>query len=407
MCCVNRLGGLIICSILAGLVAGCGGGGGDSVMLAPPAGPDQTPPEILVHRVFTSLPAFNRPVAMKQAPGDDSRWFVAEKSGVIRVFANNVDSSSASVFLEISSIVNSTSEGGLLGFAFHPDFPLTPEVYISYTRSGAPLVSYISRFLSTDDGQTLNAGSEEVILTVLQPETNHNGGDLMFGPDGFLYAGFGDGGGSGDPLGNGQNDTNLHGSIIRIDVSGAAPYSIPADNPNATNGICTQGYGGAPCPEIYAWGLRNPWRFSFDAETGTLWAGDVGQGNWEEIDRIESGANYGWNVREGAHCFSPATGCADTFTDPVTEYDHSVGRSVTGGYVYRGSSISELIGWYIFGDFISGRMFAVSSNSASGVAPEELLDTSLSIVSFAEDNSNELYILDYIVGTIHRVEKAP
>jgi glucose/arabinose dehydrogenase len=153
--------------------------------------------------------------------------------------------------------------------------------------------------------------------------------------------------------------------------------------------------------------LRNPWRFSFDAETGTLWAGDVGQGSWEEIDRIESGENYGWNVREGAHCFSPATGCADTFTDPVTEYDHSVGRSVTGGYVYRGSSISDLIGWYIFGDFISGRIFAVGADSASGVAPEELLDTSLSIVSFAEDNNNELYVLDYSAGTMHKIEKAP
>ena len=242
---------------------------------------------------------------------------------------------------------------------------------------------------------------------MLQPETNHNGGDLMFGPDGFLYSGFGDGGGSGDPLGNGQDDTNLHGSIIRIDVSGGAPYSIPADNPNAMNDICTQGYGGAPCPEIYAWGLRNPWRFSFDAESGTLWAGDVGQGSWEEVDRIESGANYGWNVREGAHCFSPGTGCADSFTDPVTEYNHSVGRSVTGGYVYRGSSIPDLVDWYIFGDFISGRIFAVRADSASGVAPEELLDTSLSIVSFAEDTSNELYVLDYIVGTIHKIEMAP
>jgi glucose/arabinose dehydrogenase len=407
MCHIARLARLLVCGLVAALASGCGGGGGDSVMMAPPAAPDLTPPEIAVNPVFTFLPAFDRPVAMKQAPGDDSRWFVAEKNGVIRAFANNVDSSATSVFLEIPSDVSSVGEGGLLGFAFHPDFPRTPAVYISYTRSGAPLVSYISRFLSTDDGQTLNGGSEEVILTVLQPETNHNGGDLMFGPDGFLYAGFGDGGGSGDPLGNGQDDTNLHGSIIRIDVSGDTTYSIPADNPNATNGVCTQGYGGASCPEIFAWGLRNPWRFSFDAETGTLWAGDVGQGSWEEIDRIESGENYGWNVREGAHCFSPATGCADTFTDPVTEYDHSVGRSVTGGYVYRGSSISDLIGWYIFGDFISGRIFAVGADSASGVAPEELLDTSLSIVSFAEDNNNELYVLDYSAGTMHKIEKAP
>ena len=407
MPCISRFIYFVACSLIAALSAGCGSSGGDTVSMAPPDPPGSTAPEIAVNRVFTALPAFNSPVAMKQAPDDANRWFVAEKQGFIRVFANNVDASSASVFLDISSVVNAANEGGLLGFAFHPDFPLTPEVYVSYTRSGAPLVSYISRFLSTDDGQTLLAGSEEVILTVLQPETNHNGGDLMFGPDGLLYAGFGDGGGSGDPLGNAQDDTNLHGSIVRIDVSGSVPYSIPAGNPNATNDLCTQGYGGAPCPEIFAWGLRNPWRFSFDAFTGVLWAGDVGQGDWEEIDRIQAGQNYGWNVREGAHCFNPATGCGDTFTDPVTEYDHSLGRSVTGGYVYRGNSISDLTGWYVFGDFISGRLFAVREDSSDGVVPEELLDTDLSIVSFAEDSSRELYFLDFNVGTIHKIENTP
>ena len=397
---------VIACGLLTALAAGCGSES-ETPTMAPPEPPGATAPEIAVNRVFTALPAFNSPVAMKQAPGDANRWFVAEKRGFIRVFANNVDASSASVFLDISSVVNSSGEGGLLGFAFHPDFPLMPAVYVSYTRSGAPLVSYISRFLSTDDGQTLLASSEVVILTVLQPATNHNGGELMFGPDDFLYAGFGDGGGSGDPLDNGQDDTNLHGSIVRIDVSGAAPYSIPEDNPNATNDVCTQGYGGAPCPEIYAWGLRNPWRFSFDASTGVLWAGDVGQGAWEEIDRIEAGQNYGWNVREGAHCYNPPAGCADTYTDPVTEYDHSLGRSVTGGYVYRGTRISDLIGWYIFGDFISGKLFAVPENSAAGVVPEELLDTGLSIVSFAEDTGGELYVVDFGVGTIHKIENAP
>lgn len=397
---------VIACGLLATALAGCGSDG-ETPTMAPATPPGATAPEIAVNRVFTALPAFNNPVAMKQAPGDPNRWFVAEKQGSIRVFANNVDASSASVFLDLSSVVDAASEGGLLGFAFHPDFPLTPEVYVSYTRSGAPLVSYISRFLSTDDGQTLLAVSEDVILIVLQPETNHNGGDLVFGPDGFLYAGFGDGGGSGDPLANGQDDTNLHGSIVRIDVSGPAPYSIPAGNPNATNDVCTQGYGGAPCPEIFAWGLRNPWRFSFDRSTGVLWAGDVGQRAWEEIDRIEVGQNYGWNVREGAHCFNPPTGCADTFTDPVTEYDHTLGRSVTGGYVYRGTRIADLIGWYVFGDFISGKLFAVREDSAAGVVPEELLDTDLSIVSFAEDTSGELYILDFGVGTIHKIENAP
>jgi glucose/arabinose dehydrogenase len=173
------------------------------------------------------------------------------------------------------------------------------------------------------------------------------------------------------------------------------------------NSVCTQGYGGAPCPEIFARGLRNPWRFSFDSATGVLWAGDVGQGAWEEIDVIAAGQNYGWNVREGAHCFNPANGCADNFQEPQTEYDHTLGRSVTGGFVYRGTSVPSLIGWYIFGDFISGRIFAVRANSAAGVTPDELLDTSLSIVSFAEDNDGELYVLDYSVGTIHKVGDAP
>ena len=390
-----------------GVIAACGGGVDVTPTMLPPS--SDTIPDISVNRAFSSL-AFNRPVAMKQAPGDASRWFIAEKGGVIRVFANNEDSSSASVFLDISAVVNATNEGGLLGFAFDPDFPMTPDVYVTYTRSGAPLESYVSRFSSTDRGLTLNPASEFVILTVIEPATNHNIGAVEFGPGplNLLYVGFGDGGSG--AAANGQDTMNLHGSIIRIKVDsalGGLQYAVPFNNPFADNDVCLQGYGAADCPEIYAWGLRNPWRFSFDSVTGTLWAGDVGQNDWEEIDRVESGHNYGWDVREGTHCFNPANGCADTFTDPVTEYDHSLGGSVTGGYVYRGTSISDLIGWYIFGDFISGRIFAVHANSAAGVTPEELLDTRLSIVSFAEDNSGELYVLDYSVGTIHRVENAP
>jgi glucose/arabinose dehydrogenase len=311
------------------------------------------------------------------------------------------------MFLDISGAVNSSGEGGLLGFAFHPDFPLTPEVFVSYTRTGAPLVSYVSRFFSTDNGQTLLAGSEEVILTLLQPRTNHNGGDITFGPDGLLYISFGDGGGSGDPDGNGQDNTNLHGTIVRIDVDAGAPYAIPATNPNAANATCPQGYGSAPCAEIFAWGLRNPWRISFDNVTGKLWAGDVGQGAWEEIDVIDIDGNYGWNVREGAHCFEPATGCATTFVDPITEYGRGDGVSVTGGYVYRGSDVPELVGWYVFGDFGSGNLFAIPEDSAMGVTPEILLDTNLGIVTFGQDNAGELYLMDFGVGTIHKVESAP
>ena len=394
-------------SMLAAMaLASCGGGSGGGGTIAPPPPPMSTTPTIAVSRVFASL-TFSQPTVLKQAPGDSSRWFVGEKNGLIRVFANNPSASSSSTFLDLTGVVNASGEGGLLGFAFHPDFPITPEVYVSYTRSGAPLVSYISRFLSNDNGQTLLAGSEDPILTVLQPQTNHNGGDILFGPDGYLYAGFGDGGGGGDPLGNGQDDENLHGTIIRIDVDSGSPYGIPAGNPNAMNSLCIQGYGGAPCPEIFAWGLRNPWRLSIDEVTGKLWVGDVGQGNWEEIDVVEVGLNYGWNVREGAHCFNPASGCATNFEDPVTEYDHGLGRSVTGGHVYRGAAIGDLVGWYVFGDYTSGRIFAIPENSTTGVVPDVLLDTSNAIVTFAEDADGELYFVDIAVGTIHKLEDAP
>lgn len=391
------------------VVTACGGGGGNSN--PPPVGPPTPPPGtpgIAVSQVFTSLPAFVQPTVLKQAPGDDTRWFVGEKRGRILVFANNPNSSSASIFLDIQGPTNPSGEGGLLGIAFHPGFPATtPEVYVSYTGDGSPLVSYISRFTSIDGGQTLEPTSEEILMTVLQPETNHNGGDIAFGPDGLLYVGFGDGGGSGDPREYGQDDTNLHGTIVRIDVDGAAPYEIPPDNPNAGNGLCTQGFGGAPCPEIFAWGLRNPWRMSFDRTTGRLWTGDVGQGAWEEIDVIVNGSNYGWNDREGAHCFDPPSGCATNFVEPVAEYGRSLGASVTGGYVYRGSAIADLAGRYVFGDFVSGRIFAVPEDSMPTVTAEVLLDTSNSIVTFAEDVVGELYFADFNLGTIHRVDDAP
>jgi glucose/arabinose dehydrogenase len=401
---IMRLGRVVPVIALL-LLAACGGSDTGNEMSFDPTG-DPTTPEVTVSRVFTGL-SFTQPTALRQAPGDPARWFVGEKSGFIRVFANSPSSSSAEIFLDISAVVNASGEGGLLGFAFHPDFPLTPEVYVSYTRSGAPLVSYVSRFYSNDNGQTLLAGSEEPILTVLQPRTNHNGGDILFGPDGYLYVAFGDGGGSGDPDGNGQDDTNLHGSIVRIDVDGAAPYEIPPTNPNVLNSTCAQGYGSAPCAEIFAWGLRNPWRISVDAATGKLWAGDVGQGDWEEVDVIESGGNYGWNVREGAHCFNPATGCSTAFTDPITEYGRTEGRSVTGGYVYRGNEIADLLGWYVFGDFGSGNLFAIPEDATPGVTPEVLLGTGLGIVTFAEDVTGELYLMDFGVGTIHRIENAP
>lgn len=387
------------------IMAACGGGSRDGFQ--PPVPPDDgTAPPLITTPVYTNL-SFSQPTAMHQAPGDASRWFVAEKAGVIRVFANNPGSSSSSIFLDIADRVSAAGEGGLLGFAFHPDFPTTPEVYVSYTR-GSPFRSFVSRFFSADGGETLEPGVEELILTISQPAQNHNGGNVLFGPDGLLYVGFGDGGGAGDPFGNGQTTSNLHGTIVRVDIDGGSPYAIPADNPFSANSVCVEGVGGADCPEIFAWGLRNPWRFSFDRQAGTLWAGDVGQGAWEEVDVIEAGNNYGWNVREGAHCFEPPSGCdMSGLTDPVSEYGRDLGVSVTGGYVYRGSDIPGLVGWYVFGDFGTGRLFAVRDDSTPVTAPEVVAETGLSIVTFAEGLDGELYVVDFGLGKIHKIDAAP
>jgi glucose/arabinose dehydrogenase len=394
----------IILALNAALLLGCGGGGGSDenvVIIDPP--PDL--PSVTTMPAFTNL-SFSQPVALLQAPGDSTRWFVVEKGGEVRVFANDPNTLSDSIYLDISGVINTSGEGGLLGMAFDPDYPIVPEVYLSFTRSGSPLDSYVSRFTSTDSGLTLNPTTEEVILTVNQPADNHNGGDLVFGPDGYLYVAFGDGGGGGDPGGNGQNTNTLMGAIVRLDVKGGSPYGIPPGNEFETRPVCEGGTGTQPCPELFAWGLRNPWRFSFDTVTSKLWAGDVGQSDWEEIDVIESGGNYGWNIREGAHCFNPVSGCATTFIEPITEYDHGLGRSVTGGRVYRGTVIADLVGWYIFGDFGSGRLFGVREDSTAGTPPEIFDETGLQIVSFGQATDGELYVLNF-VGTIHKIVDAP
>ena len=394
--------------LLAGamLLVACGGGGdGQPVSSNPPPNPMPTTPAITTQPAFTNL-SFSQPTALRQAPDDNTRWFAVEKDGFIRVFDNDPDVTASSVFLDISANVNAAGEGGLLGLAFHPDFPTTPYAYLSYTRTSSPLVSWVSRFATTDGGETLDAGSEELLFTVEQSATNHNGGDLAFGPDGLLYIGFGDGGGSGDPDGNGQNTQSLPGSIVRIDVDSGSPFEIPTDNPFEGNALCVQGFGGSPCPEIFAWGFRNPWRLSFDTATGKLWVGDVGQASWEEIDVVELNNNYGWNVREGANCFMPATNCATTFTDPITEYERGSGGSVTGGYVYRGSSIPDLVGWYVFGDFVTGQIYAVPEDSAEGTPPEPMDASGLSIVSFAQDQDGEIYVVDFS-GGLHSIVESP
>lgn len=413
--------------ILVVCVAGCGGGTADTPdtqsLPAPTAGlelrPDNfecvAPPRpatsfgVTTAEAFPALPRFNQPVALLQAPGEASRWFVVERTGVVRVFDNDPGAATTAVFVDISGQVDSgPGEAGLLGMAFHPRFRTNGQVFLSYTRPG--LVSTISRFTSRDGGRTLDAASEETILTVAQDFGNHNGGNIAFGPDGYLFAGFGDGGSAGDPLGRAQDTTSLLGAMLRLDVDGAAPYGIPPTNPFAGNPLCNSGFGASrtsACAEIYAWGFRNPWRWSFDRVTGDLWVGDVGQGNWEEVDLVQSGGNYGWRIREGAHCFDPSIGCSIAgLIDPVAEYDHTQGNSITGGYLYRGQAIPGLVGSYVYGDFGSGRVWGLFDDGRGGREPRELLATGFGISSFGEGLDGELYIVDFFGGRIHVMQPA-
>lgn len=391
---------LVLTACGGGSNSGNGGGG-----QPPPPGPNP-PTSVQTQTLFAGVD-LSAVTALRQAPGDASRWFATEQEGIISVFNNDPLGATESTFLDITDRVQFSGEAGLLGIAFHPNFATNGEVFVSYTTPG-PLTSVISRFRSMDGNLTLDPQSEEPLLYAIQPQgrTNHNGGDIHFGPDGFLYVSLGDGGGGGDPEDNGQDTTTLHGAILRIDVDVAGDYDIPAGNPFAANPKCLQGSGGADCPEIFAWGFRNPWRFSFDSLTGALWVGDVGQGptqGWEEVDRVVMGENYGWNTREGAHCFPPGSSCDATgLTDPITEYDRSVGQSITGGYVYRGTVINDLIGYYVFGDFASGRIWGIAANSPIGSTPIELADTGHAIAAFAEDIDGELYVVSYD-GGIHQI----
>lgn len=356
---------------------------------------------------YTSL-TFSSPIAMLQAPSDNSRWFVVGQGGAVRQF-NVASPTTASNFIDITARVRFDGEMGLLGMAFHPDFPTDPRVFLSYTTGSSPLVSRVASFRTTDGGATLDPGSETILLVINQPETNHNGGNIAFGPDGLLYIGIGDGGGGGDQHGsdgNGQRLTTMLGKMLRIDVDSAQPYGIPAGNPFAANAQCpAAGRASGECPEIYAWGFRNPWRWSFDRSNGDLWVADVGQNAWEEVDQVTLGGNYGWRCREGAHDFNTSSAVCGNggLIDPVAEYDHSLGNSITGGYVYRGPQPTALAGRYLFGDFVSGRIWAwIPENAGSPRQPTQLLDTSFNISSFGQGNDGELYVVNY-GGTLHRI----
>jgi glucose/arabinose dehydrogenase len=342
--------------------------------------------EYEVERAFPNL-NFAQPVGLYDPDDGTNRLFVLEQKGNIYVFQNEMNTSERTLFLDLVDQVSFFGERGLLGFAFHPNFTENGYFYVDYTNLDGDTI--ISRFqVDSEDPNKANKDSEKILLKVEQPYSNHNGGQIAFGPDGYLYIALGDGGSGGDPEGNGQNRETLLGSILRIDVDSGDPYGIPETNPFAGN---TKGFK----EEIFAYGLRNPWRFSFDAETGTMWAGDVGQNAWEEIDIIEAGKNYGWNIMEGKHCYNTDTCNQTGLTLPIYEYERSVGKSITGGFVYRGSSLTGLVGEYIYADFVSGNIWALSYDGNIVTKNEVLADTDLSIPSFGVDKDNNLYFLAF------------
>lgn len=361
---------------------------------------------VATQEAFPNLPNISQPTKMLMEPVTDPRWFVFRKSGQLVVFDPD-NATSVTTYLDLSGVVRTSSEGGLLGGAFHPDYPTTPEIFLSYTRNhtGPAMRSVISRFV-LDDVVTPGGGTvEQVIIEIDQDNDNHNGGDIAFGPDGYLYIGLGDGGGSGDPNERAQDTRYLLGSFLRIEPRSSSTwqandsYVIPPGNPFSTNTKCGPGFNADDCPEIYAWGMRNPWRWSFDEQSGQLWAGDVGQGSWEEVDIIELGKNYGWDCREGAHDFETA-GCTGTYEDPVAEYGRSSGNSITGGMVYRGTALGGRNGQYFYADYGSGRIWALRSDGAGGYVSEEVEVTSRGPTSFGADQDGELYFTDINSGRL-------
>ncbi len=330
---------------------------------------------------------FSKPIFLTASPDETNRLFVVEQDGRILIIKGT--SVLPEPFLNINEKLSTGKERGLLVLAFHPSFSSNGRIFVNYTRAKDRATVIAEYHVSSNPDQAKQ--KESILLIIPQPYGNHNGGMIAFGPDGYLYIGMGDGGAGGDPKNYAQNVNELLGKFLRIDVDLSRPYGIPSDNPF----IKDQGR-----PEIFAWGLRNPWRFSFDRETGKLWAGDVGQNDWEEINVIQKGKNYGWRLLEGTHCFNPESRCrtANNLADPVTEYEHSSGRcSITGGYVYRGTKIPALQGTYIFGDFCTGEIWGYQQGTT-----QTLRATDQQISSFGEDGEGELYVVGY-GGEIFRI----
>jgi glucose/arabinose dehydrogenase len=368
---------------------------GEPSELPLPSGPDH----LTLEPVASGL---RDPIGIAFPPDGSGRLAIVERGGTIRWVAAD-RTVVAAPLLDISGLVVADGEQGLLGLAFHPDFATNGRFFVDYTRriDGATVVA---EYIADSNRATASAASARILITQDQPAPNHNGGDLAFGPDGYLYIGFGDGGGGGDTFHNGQNPNTLLAKILRIDVDGApAPnkaYAIPATNPFVTGG---------GVPETWVWGLRNPWQFSFDRDWGDLYIGDVGQDRWEEIDREPAndpgGENYGWPILEATHCFK-VDPCTDpNLVGPIAEYSHALGCAVIGGYVYRGAAQPDLVGTYVFGDTCSGRLFTLQVDQGTE-DPKVVLDSGPEMSSFGEDEAGEVYVVA-LNGTLSRVVVAP
>jgi glucose/arabinose dehydrogenase len=358
----------------------------------PPPEVTGLPESVALERVFPDL-AFERMTGLYQA--QDGAWWITEQIGrVTRIDAEG----QASPVLDITDRVSTAgNEEGLLGLAFAPDFE-SSRIFFLYYSAANPRRSVISSFVANAAEGTVSApGSELVRLEVDQPFSNHNGGQIVFGPDGYLYVALGDGGSARDPQGNGQNLGALLGKILRIDVSGESGYSVPPDNPFAGQGDARG--------EIWAYGLRNPWRFSFDSATGDLWAGDVGQNTREEVDVITRGGNYGWSIMEGFGCLDGGQNCnRDGLLLPVIDYGRDGGCSITGGFVYRGAAIPELYGAYVYADYCSGIIWALRYDGTEVTEQAQIAQADFAVSSFAQGDDGELYVLDHSdEGGIYRL----
>lgn len=355
---------------------------------------------------------FRLPVGMFPAPDSSKRIFVLEQQGRIKVFkdSGNVGSNDTSTFLDLSGAVPAGivvgNEYGLLGLAFHPQYRQNGFVFVNYTRKN-PLTTIVSRFkVRPDDPNKLDPASEKILIQIPQPYTNHNGGSLLFGDDGYLYIATGDGGSGGDPGNRAQNKGVLLGKLLRIDVNVPTEdslYLIPPDNPYAVN---NQSYK----REIYAHGLRNPWKVTKDPESSTIWIGEVGQGAWEEVDTARLGANYGWKVMEGNHAYSACNNCdTSNYEPPIYEYGHSRGISITGGYVYRGEELYKQKGTYFFGDYVTRRIWGLRKNDQGTFVLDSLLTGTMGISSFGLDNEKELYAIGFGAtnGRLQRIRCGP